>query len=519
MKKTLLTRLLALSVYATALAIGAPAALAQAVDPPATHPYAQSQPIPGRYIVVFKDSVANPAAEAANLTRGLGGQLHHTYTSALKGFAASLPDAALQGIRNNPNVDYIEQDQTVSLNEAKLSSTQVQSTATWGLDRIDQTDRPLDTWYHYNYTGAGVNAFIIDTGILATHTDFQGRVQSGYTAITDNNSTNDCNGHGTHVAGTVGGLTWGVAKGVALIPVRVLDCSGSGTWSGVIAGINWVIGQATKSPNPLLPAVANMSLGGGASPAVDTAVANAVNNGVTMVVAAGNSSADACRYSPAREPSAITVGATTSSDKRAFYSNYGKCLDLFAPGSSITSASISSNDASTIKSGTSMASPHVAGVAALALAEKPATLPAGIASFLTDNATRNKLGSIGRGSPNLLVYSLGTTWASTSVAISSITDSTLSGRNGWNASATVTVRKRNSDWSIGDPAAGATVTGSFSPGGSVSCVTDPSGSCTLTSSIIRSTDSAKVTVTGISGPLMTYDASQNAVTEIVIAKP
>ncbi|UUZ75214.1 S8 family peptidase [Polaromonas sp. P1(28)-13] len=448
--------------------------------------------------------------------------MHHTYSSALKGFAASLPDAALQGIRNNPNVDYIEQDQTVS-----LSATETQTGATWGLDRIDQHALGLNGSYQYNYTGAvgvepsspAVNAFIIDTGIRATHSDFNGRVNvgAGFTTINDSNDTNDCNGHGTHVAGTVGGTTWGVAKGVTLIPVRVLDCSGSGTWSGVISGIEWVANSTLR------PAVANMSLGGGASQAVDTAVANAVAGtsskpGVTVVVAAGNSSADACKSSPARAPSAITVGATTSSDKRAFYSNYGKCLDLFAPGSGITSASISSNDASTIKSGTSMASPHVAGVAALALAAKPAALPGDVASFLTTNATPNKLGSIGRGSPNLLVYSLGT-WTSTSVAVSSMTDSTLSGRNGWNASATVTVRKRNSDWSIGDPAAGATVTGSFSPGSSVSCVTDPSGSCTLTSSIIRSTDSAKVTVTGVSGPLMTYDASQNAVTEIVIAKP
>ncbi|UUZ67597.1 S8 family serine peptidase [Polaromonas sp. P2-4] len=259
MKKTPFARLFALGVYAAALAIAAPAALAQAVEPPATHPYAQSQPIPGRYIVVFKDSVSNPAAEAANLMRGRGGQLHHTYSSALKGFAASLPDAALQGIRNNPNVDYIEQDQTVSLNAT-------QTGATWGLDRIDQTDRTLDTQYHYNYTGAGVNAFIIDTGILVTHNDFKqsagsdtSRVLIGRNFVNGANDTNtdDCNGHGTHVSGTVGGLTWGVAKGIALIPVRVLNCSGSGTWSGVIAGVDWV------ADSTLRPAVANMSLGGG----------------------------------------------------------------------------------------------------------------------------------------------------------------------------------------------------------------------------------------------------------------
>ncbi len=234
MKPTFLARLLALGVSATVLTVGAPA-VAQVVNPPAAHPYALSKPIPGRYIVVFWDRVTNPAAEAANLMRASGGQLHHTYSSAIKGFAASLPDAALQGIRNNPNVNYIEQDQTVSLNETKLSSTQMQGSATWGLDRIDETSRLIDTHYHYDYTGAGVHAFIIDTGILATHTEFyNSRVQPGFTAITDGNGTSDCNGHGTHVAGTVGGTTWGVAKGVSLIPVRVLNCQGSGTWSGVL---------------------------------------------------------------------------------------------------------------------------------------------------------------------------------------------------------------------------------------------------------------------------------------------
>lgn len=517
MKKNFLARLLALSVYATALAVGAPAALAQTVQPPTIHPYAQSQPIPGRYIVVFKDSVGNPAAEAANLARGLGGQLHHTYTSALKGFAVSLPDAALQGIRNNPNVDYVEQDQTVSLNE-----TQTQFNATWGLDRIDQVGalNPQYTLYNYNYAGAGVHAFIIDTGIRATHTDFQGRVQPGFTAITDGNGTNDCNGHGTHVAGTVGGATWGVAKGVSLIPVRVLNCSGSGSWSGVIAGIDFAANSTLR------PAVANMSLGGGASSSVDAAVAGAVNKGVTMVAAAGNSNADACSYSPARAPSAITVGATTSGDARASYSNYGTCLDVFAPGSGITSAWSTSDSATNTISGTSMASPHVTGVAALALAAALAanttTSPLAVADFLTKNATSGVLSSTGSGSTNRLVYSLAPGAPQEpvvqTVAVSSMTSSPVSYRNGWRASVTVTIGTPFDNWK---PVANATVVGSFSPaGGTASCVTGGDGKCTLTSATInKNTSPTRLTVTSVSGPLMTYDASKNFISEITIAKP
>jgi aqualysin 1 len=475
MKHGSMFRVLALGVYAAALATTPPIVLAQAA-PAATHPFAQSQPIAGRYIVVFKDSVGNPAAEAANVMRGRGGQLHHTYTRALKGFAASLPAAALQGIRNNPNVDYIEQDQTVSLNQTISPHNQ----ATWGLDRIDQADRPLDTQYHFNYTGSGVNAFIIDTGIRPDHVEFTGRLLAvaGIDTVGDGNGTSDCNGHGTHVAGTVGGATWGVAKGVSLIPVRVLNCSGSGSWSGVIAGIDHV------ANSPLRPAVANMSLGGGASASVDAAVAGAVAKGVTMVVAAGNSNANACNYSPARAPSAITVGATTSSDARASYSNYGSCLDIFGPGSSITSAWYTSASATNTISGTSMASPHVAGVAALALAANTAASPAAIAAFLTDNATINRISSTGTGSPNRLVYSLATGSpqepVTKVVAVLSIAGSSAWSGSRWRAYADVVIR----DVSNGAVVPNATVVGGFSPGGTATCVTNAAGSCKLTSGAI-----------------------------------
>lgn len=512
MKKSYTFGALAFSLYAAAVALCAPAALAQTIDPPATHPFAQSNPMPGRYIVVFKNSVSNPAAEAANVMRGLGGQVDHIYSHALKGFAATLPEAALQGIRNNPNVDYIEQDQTVALNQTPTSP---ETQATWGLDRIDQVDRPLDTLYYFNYTGAGVNAFIIDTGIRPDHVEFSGRLLPGYNVVNDANGTNDCNGHGTHVAGTVGGTTWGVAKGVSLIPVRVLNCMGSGTWSGVIAGIDWVAGSALR------PAVANMSLGGGASTSVNASVAGAVSKGVTMVVAAGNSNANACNYSPSGEPSAITVGATTSSDARASYSNYGSCVDIFAPGSSITSAWNTSDTASNTISGTSMAAPHVTGVAVLALAANSAASPAAVASFLITNATANRLRSIGTGSPNLLVYSLAA-GAPTEppiqvVAVTSLTPGATNLVNGWRAYATVTLRDINKTDAV---VANATVQGSFSPGGTASCVTDSTSSCTMSSARIKTnTGSTVATVTGVSGSNLSYDSNENSASQIAIVKP
>ena len=484
-------------------------AFAQKASPPAAHPFATSSLIPKRYIVVFKDSIVDPAAETATAMRGAGGQVHHTYAHAIKGFAATIPDAALQGIRNNPNVDYIEQDKTVSLNQVSPENQ-----ATWGLDRIDQADRPLDTLYHYNYTGAGVNAFIIDTGIRFDHVEFTGRVLPGYNVISDANGTNDCNGHGTHVSGTVGGTTWGVAKAVSLVPVRVLDCTGSGSYSGVIAGIDWVAGSTLR------PAVANMSLGGGVSSSVNSAVAGAVNKGVVMVVAAGNSNADACNYSPASEPSAITVGAIASDDSRASYSNYGTCVDIFAPGTSITSAWSTSNTASNTISGTSMATPHVTGVAALALAANPAASPSAVASFLTTNATANKISAVGTGSPNLLVFSLAagapTQPATQHIAVQSLTGKSAKQNSGWRAYATVTIRDLTSLAVVPN----VTVSGSFVPGGVASCVTASTGSCTMSSAKLNtSTTSTVMSVSNATGTNMTYDAGQNTVTQITIAKP
>jgi subtilisin family serine protease len=360
-------------------------------------PFAESAPIHGRYIVVFNNRVSDPAAAASRLMKGTGGQTHHTYRFALRGFAATIPDAAYQSIRMNPNVAYIEQDATVSL----VSTTQ--TNATWGIDRIDQRDLPLDSSYSYGSNGSGVYAYIIDTGIRSGHVEFSGRLASGTTAISDGRGTEDCNGHGTHVAGTTGGTVYGVAKGVTLVAVRVLDCQGSGSWSGVIAGMDWVTEQ--KVNHPSRPMVANMSLGGGANRSVDAALKKSVDAGVVYVVAAGNSSADACNYSPARAPAALTVGSTDSNDGRSSFSNFGSCVDLFAPGRSITAAWYSSNTAINTISGTSMASPHVAGVAALALQATPSAKAAAIHDLVIAAATTGKVGSAGSGSPNKLLYS------------------------------------------------------------------------------------------------------------------
>ena len=356
----------------------------------------RSTAIDGHYIVVLEGRAdAAQSEDARREARARGARITVRYDAALKGFAARMPDRAVEALRSNPAVAYIEADQRVTL-------AGTQSGATWGLDRIDQRSRPLSSSYTYDATGTGVTAYVIDTGVLAAHTDFGGRVSSGYTAISDGRGTTDCNGHGTHVAGTVGGTTYGVAKQVTLRPVRVLDCNGSGTNSGVIAGVDWVTGHHTAG----VPAVANMSLGGGASTALDTAVNNSISDGVSYAVAAGNENTNACNGSPSRVAAALTVGSTTSSDARSSFSNYGSCLDLFAPGSSITSAWHTGTGATNTISGTSMASPHVAGVAALYLQGSPSASPSTVASAITGGATTGVVTGPGTGSPNRLLYSL-----------------------------------------------------------------------------------------------------------------
>ncbi len=365
---------------------------------------AAQDPIAGSYIVVFKADAVRTAAEARSqrplvaataqeLARSHGGSVTHVYQHALKGFAVRLTADRAEALARNPRVAYVEPDQVVH-------AVATQTPATWGLDRIDQRALPLNNSYTYNQTGAGVQAYIIDTGIRATHAEFTGRMGNGADFVGDGQGTNDCNGHGTHVAGTTGGTTYGVAKQVTLHAVRVLNCQGSGSTSGVIAGVDWV---TNNSPSP---AVANMSLGGGISASLDNAVSNSINSGVSYAVAAGNSNANACNSSPARVAAANTVGATTNTDARSSFSNFGTCLDIFAPGSSITSAWSTSNTATNTISGTSMASPHVAGAIALYLQTNPGASAATVTQALVNNSTTGRVTNPGSGSPNRLLYSI-----------------------------------------------------------------------------------------------------------------
>jgi subtilisin family serine protease len=425
--------------------------------------------VPDSYIVVLKPGVAAKPGTAGlpvslvalDLAVRHGGSVTHVYEHALSGFAVRLSERAARALARDPRVEYVEEDGVVQ-------AIATQNNATWGLDRIDQRDRPLSTTYTYDTTASNVNAYIIDTGIRTAHVDFGGRAFHGTDTVGDGQNGNDCNGHGTHVAGTVGGATWGVAKEVRLFRVRVLSCSGSGSNAGVIGGVDWV------TANHIKPAVANMSLGGGASTALDNAVANSINAGVTYAIAAGNSNANACLSSPARVGPAITVGSTTSTDARSSFSNVGTCLDLFAPGSGITSAWSTSNTATNTISGTSMAAPHVAGVAALFLAGNPNATPAQVRDAIVNNASPNRISGAGTGSPNLLLFSLfgGTPPPPGGTVFFDNFETSL----GWQTNANGTDTAATGQWARGNPEAttsGVTLQNGTTPSGVNNLVTGP----------------------------------------------
>ncbi|MYX17006.1 S8 family serine peptidase [Streptomyces sp. SID8374] len=356
--------------------------------------------VAGSYIVTFKDSVARTDVDkvARSLAGRHGGKVGHTYTAALRGFSVKADEGQARRLAADPSVARVEAD-------GVAYALGTQNDPTWGLDRIDQRDLPGDRKFTYPNTASNVTAYVLDTGIRTSHQEFGGRAVSGYDFIDNDSVAQDCNGHGTHVAGTVGGATYGVAKAVKLVGVRVLNCQGSSgsTWAPVLAGIDWVTKNAVK------PAVANMSIGGGRTSSVDDALAKSIASGVTYVVAAGNDGANACNTSPAAVPSAVTVGATDNRDARSIWpsgksSNHGTCLDLFAPGSDIVSASHLNDTGSRSDGGTSMASPHVAGAAALLLSANPSWTPKQVHDRLIADATPNKVTDAKTGSPNRLLY-------------------------------------------------------------------------------------------------------------------
>ncbi|MET0135032.1 MAG: S8 family peptidase [Kibdelosporangium sp.] len=342
----------------------------------------------GSYIVVLRKGATTPAA---GLAGKFGGRLGFVY-SAIHGFSVEADERQAKRLAADPAVEYVEQNRT-------LSVTAVQpNPPSWGLDRVDQRQLPLNSSYSYTTTASNVNVYVLDTGVRATHQTFGGRVRQGYDFVDNDTNADDGYGHGTHVAGTIAGSQYGVAKGALVYPVRVLNSQGSGTTAQVVAGVNWITQNARK------PAVANASLGGGASTTIDTAVRNSVAAGVTWVVAAGNSNADAGGFSPARVREAITVGATDRTDNRATYSNYGAVLDLFAPGSGITSAWNNSDTATYTGNGTSFAAPHAAGAAALYLSANTGATPAQVSQALAGQATAGIVQNPGSGSPNRLLY-------------------------------------------------------------------------------------------------------------------
>ncbi|HEV7990644.1 MAG TPA: PKD domain-containing protein [Gemmatimonadaceae bacterium] len=455
----------------------APTATRRAPEPPPAASFARTgdgDPIVGEYIIRFKDSESDVDGRVRSLGTRIDGSVERTYRSAIKGiFVRKMSAAAAAALRNDPNVLSVEQNMTISLNTT-------QTGATWGIDRIDQRSLPLSTTYTYSGDGTGVTVYIIDTGINYTHNEYNGRTSFGVDEIVPSTNGADCNGHGSHVSGTIGGTTYGVAKNVKLVAVRVLNCAGSGSTAGVIAGIDWV------TANRVRPAAANMSLGGGFSSTLNAAVTNSIAAGVVYGVAAGNSAGNACSESPSSTPNAITVGATDIQDRFANFSNFGNCVDINAPGVNITSAWMGSNSATNTISGTSMATPHVVGAAALYLQANPSATPAQVAAALTSNATTGTITLLPANTPNLLLY---TGFLTSSAPVARFTQTCTALSCAFDASTSTALAAATYGWNFGDNSTGTgkTVNHTYAAGGTYSVtltVTDANGSNSVTKQVV-----------------------------------